>query len=435
MGIGLGGQRLKDSASWSRRQFVKIALASAGLLFAPTILGGAKAKVVVIGGGAGGATAARALASHFQGLDISLVEANWHYVTPFFSNRYLTGLRSLGSLTHSYEKVDLNPGVRVVHERVTKIDAEKKRVRLLGGRLLSYDRLIVAPGTDLIHDAIEGYDPAAEKVLPHAYNGTTADQWIILRGQLQAMENGGLVVITVPRRPYRCAPAPYERASLIAAYLMRRKPRSKILILDANQTFPMMDVMLESWDKHFGQMIEWVSSDFGGAVLALDPTTRSIMTADDRFFAAVANVIPPQRAGSLAQATGLASETGWCPVNPKTFESLCHRDIHVLGDAIDAGDMPKSASAASSQALVCAVAVGNAFTESSAPAPDLTNACYFLVREGNAFVVGGRYRVNDGLIVGVEGFASEPGEDDGVRAATAKAADRWYADITRKMFG
>ena len=201
MGTGLGGRRLKDSASWSRRQFGKFALASAGLLFAPTVLGGAKAKVVVVGGGAGGATAARALASRFQGLDVSLVEENRQYVTPFFSNRYLAGLRSLGSLTHGYDEIDRDPGIRMVHEMVTAIDAEKKQVHLQGGGSVSYDRLIVAPGTDLIHGAIEGYDPAAETILPHAYNGTTVDQWQILRGQLQAMENGGLVIITIPRRP------------------------------------------------------------------------------------------------------------------------------------------------------------------------------------------------------------------------------------------
>jgi len=435
MGTGLGGQRLKDGASWSRRKFGKIALASTGVLFAPTVLGGAKARVVVIGGGAGGATAVRALVSRFQGLEILLIEANRHYVTPFYSNRYLAGLRSLESLTHGYDEIDRAPGVRVIHEMVAAIDAEKKQVYLQDGGKVSYHRLIVAPGTDLIHDAILGYNPVAEKVLPHAYNGTTADQWKILHDQLRAMEDGGLVIITVPRRPYRCAPAPYERASLIAAYLIRRKPRSKILILDANQTFPLMDVMLEAWNKHFNQVIEWVSSDFGGAVHAVDPTTRSIMTADDRFLAAVANVIPPQRAGSLAKLTGLAGENGWCPVNPRTFESRYQNDIHVLGDAIDAGDMPKSASAASSQALVCAVAVGNALTESSRPVPRLTNACYFLIRERNALVVGGRYRATDRLIIGVEGFASEPGEDDGVRAATAKAADRWYEGITRKMFG
>ena len=249
------------------------------------------------------------------------------------------------------------------------------------------------------------------------------------------MEDSGLVAITVPPRPYRCTPAPYERASLIATYLARRKPRSKLLILDANDTFPLMGAMLDAWDAKFGDTVEWLSGDFGGALVAVDPAGRALITEDETFAVDVASVIPPQRAGSLALDAGLADDSGWCPIDARDFSSRRADAIHVLGDAIEPGDMPRSAFAAHSQAKVCAVAVGNALTGESLSAPELSNRCYFLLRQAAGLIVGGRYRASADRIEGIEGFSSQVGEDSTARKATAEAAERWYTNITAAMFG
>lgn len=421
---------------WSRRRFVTLCLAAAtGTVPAPAVIGAAKRKVVVVGGGPAGVTVARLLAAGFDGLEVSLVETNPRYVTPFFANRYIAGLAPIERFTHDYRKSAEIPRLRVVHRRATAIDAERRAVRLQDGDVLNYDRAVIAPGVELIAEAIRGYSLGAEQTLPHAYADTMADQWRRLRAQLKDMEDGGLVAVTVPRRPYRCEPAPYERASLIASYLKRRKPRSKLLILDANDTFPLMDVMLDAWGRLFGASIEWVPESFGGAVVAVDAKARTLSTVDDRFAPAVANVIPPQRAGRLAQKAGLADDSGWCPVDAGNFESVHRPGIHVLGDAIDAGDMPKSAFAAHSQARVTAMRVGNALTGAQRQIPTLSNACYFLLRKGSGLVVGGRYRVENGRINGIEGYASRPGEGESTRADTAAAAERWYDDLVHEMFG
>ena len=422
-------------ASWTRRTFGKLTLAAIGALCAPAAIGKARARVCVVGGGPAGATAARYLAASFDGLDITLIEANRRYTTPFFCNRYLAGLRPLETFIHGYERVVAAERIAVVHDRVTTIDSDRKTLRLAVGQDLPYDRLVIGPGVSFIDDSIEGYGTEAVRALPHAYIGSMSEQWQILRRQLEAMEDGGVVAITVPKRPFRCHPAPYERASLIAGYLAREKPRSKVLILDANNSFPLMDVMLEDWEERLGETIEWVSADFGGAVVAVDPAARALTTTDDRIMADVANVIPPQRAGTLAMDAGLADVGGWCPVDPATFESRRAASIHVIGDAIEPGDMPRSAFAAHSQAKVCAVAVGNALTGESLSAPELSNRCYFLLRQAAGLIVGGRYRASADRIEGIEGFASQVGEDSTARKATAEAAERWYTNITAAMFG
>jgi NADPH-dependent 2,4-dienoyl-CoA reductase/sulfur reductase-like enzyme len=422
-------------AGWTRRTFGKLTLAAIGAVCAPAAIGKARARVCVVGGGPAGTTAARHLAANFDGLHITLIEANSRYTTPFFCNRYLAGLRPLETFIHNYERVAAAERITVVHDRVRTIYTEHKTLRLAVGRDLPYDRLVIGPGVSFIDNLIEGYGAEAERALPHAYIGSMPEQWQILRRQLEAMENGGVVAISVPKRPYRCHPAPYERASLVANYLTRDKPRSKVLILDANNTFPLMDVMLEDWEERLGETIEWVSADFGGAVVAVDRAARTLTTVDDRIKADVANVIPPQQAGTLAVSAGLTDDSGWCPVDPLTFESQRITGIHVIGDAIEPGDMPRSAFAAHSQAKVCAVAIGNALTGESLSAPELSNRCYFLLRQAAGLIVGGRYRASNNRIEGIEGFASQAGEDSTVRKATSEAAERWYAEITTAMFG
>lgn len=421
---------------YNRRQIVGGGLAAAGLgLFAPAVIGAARPRVIVVGGGPAGVIAARRLAADFPAIDVTLIEANRGYVTPFFSNRYLAGMQDLEATRFDYLAIGRIAGLRLIHHRVTAIEGDRRTLRLADGSRVGYDRLILAPGVSLMGGAIDGYGAGAETAMPHAYGGTTAAQWRLLRRQLTAMEDGGLVVITVPPRPYRCTPAPYERASLIAHYLVRHKPRSKLLILDANDTFPLMGAMLDAWDAEFGDTIEWLSGDFGGALIAVDPAGRALITEDESFTADVANVIPPQRAGSLALSAELADDSGWCPVDASDFSSRRADGIHVLGDAIDPGDMPRSAFAAAAQARVCVAALGSALTGREAPPPALENACYFLLGDDDGLVSGGRYRIADGRISGIEGYSSSADEDPETRREVAQAGERWFTDLTVEMFG
>ena len=418
-----------------RRSFNNILLASIGSMIAPPLLAQPKARVVVVGGGVAGASVAQKLGRSGGGIDVTLVEPNRRYTTPFFSNRALVDFKPLESFTHGYEKLAAVNNVRIVHDTVIDGDPDKQSIRLASGTDLAYDRLIVAPGTRLITEQIDGYGPESELIFPHAYNGSSSGQWTLLRQQVQNMKDGGLVVITAPRRPYKCTPAPYERASLIAGYLHQHKPKSKLLVLDSKVEFPLMDAMIEIWDEKFGELIEWVSADFGGAIDGVNNEARSILADGETIAPDVGNIIPPQRAGTIAQQLDLADEHGWCPVNPLTFESTRQENIHVLGDAIDAGDMPKAASAAHQHALAAAVAIKNILSGSSDPVPSLENACYFLTGPGQALVVGGRYKIADGEIIGIEGYSSDLGESDEDRQKTARDADQWYKEVVQAMFG
>ena len=418
-----------------RRSFNKFLLASISSIIAPPLLAQPKARVVVVGGGVAGASVAQNLGRSGSGIDVTLVEPNRRYTTPFFSNRALVDLQPVEAFTHGYDKLAALSSVRIVHDTVVDGDQDKQTVRLASGTILPYDRLIVAPGTRLVTDKIDGYGPESELIFPHAYNGSSSEQWALLRRQIQNMKDGGLVAITAPRRPYKCTPAPYERASLIAGYLHQHKPKSKLLVLDSKVEFPLMDAMLDIWDEKFGELIEWVSADFGGAIDGVNNEARSILADGETIEPDVGNIIPPQRAGAIALQFDLADEHGWCPVNPLTFESTRQKNIHVLGDAIEAGDMPKSASAAHQQAQAAAIAIKNILSGSSDTVPNLENACYFLTQPDQALVVGGRYRIDDGKIIGVEGYSSDLGETAEDRRKTAHDADQWYADVVRAMFG
>jgi len=423
------------TAPINRRSFTKLLLASIGGTFAFPLLAQTKARVVIVGGGAAGASAARKLGQSGGGIEVTLIEPNRNYTTPFFANQALVGLQPLENFTFGYEKLSAINTIHVIHDTVIDGDPGKQTVRLSNGADLPYDRLIVAPGTRLLSDKIEGYGTQSELIFPHAYDGTSSAQWLLLKNQIRHMEDGGLVIITAPRRPYKCTPAPYERASLVAGYLHQHKPKSKLLLLDAKVEFPLMDAMIEVWGEKYGDLIEWVPADFGGAISHVNNRDRTLIADGEIFKPHVGNIIPPQRAGKIAQQLDLADDSGWCPVNPLTFESTRQKNIHVLGDAIDAGDMPKSASAARRQALSAATAINNLLNGSSDPIPKLENACYFLTEPGQALVVGGRYRIGERRIIGIEGYSSDPGETAEDRRETARQGENWYKKVTRGMFG
>lgn len=420
----------------NRRRFLGAGAAATGgaIAFSLPVFAQAAARVVVIGGGFGGASFARALKQIDPKLQVTLVEPNRTFVACPFSNNVIAGLRSIEEQRFGYDKFAA-AGVTVAAQAATGIDASARTVRLADGTTLNYDRLVLAPGVDLRFDALQGYDEAASTKMPHAWKA--GEQTLLLRKQLEAMDDGGLVVIAAPANPYRCPPGPYERASLIAHYLKSKKPRSKLLILDAKDTFSKQRLFQNAWKELYPGMVEWISLSQGGKVNAVDASTNTLVTDFGNHTAQVANVIPPQRAGRIAALAGAADNTGWCAIDPVTFESRSAPNIHVIGDACIAGGMPKSAFSANSQAKNCASALATLLAGGSPATPKLINTCYSLAAPGYGISVAGVYAPKNGLLADVEGAggvspADAPRE---FRTREAEYADAWFKTITAEVFG
>jgi len=391
-------------------------------------------RVVVVGGGFGGVTCAKYLRRADATLDVTLVESHRQFVTCPFSNAVLVGLRDLASVTHGYETLRQRHGVRVVHATATALDPTARRVTLDNGSTLAYDRLVLAPGIELQWGAIEGYDAAASEAFPHAW--LAGPQTLLLRRQLEAMEDGGLVVISAPDNPYRCPPGPYERASLIAHYLKTNKPRSKLLLLDAKDTFTKQELFRTAWQRLYPGLLEWVPGSQSGRVVRVNTSAGTVHTAFDEHKPAVANIIPPQRAAAIARTAGLDDGKGWCRVQARTFESTVHAGIHLIGDAIIASPMPKSAFSANTQAKVCAAAIVALLRGAQVPEPVLMNTCYSLVAPDYGISIAGVYRVADDKITAVEGSEGVSPLDapDETRSLEAAYAQSWYTNITADVF-
>jgi sulfide dehydrogenase [flavocytochrome c] flavoprotein subunit len=410
-----------------------LAASAASLAFpCPSFAQGA-ARVVVIGGGFAGAGCARALRHVDPKLQVTLIEPKTFYFACPFSNEAIAGLREFEAQQFRYDRIAAD-GVTVVAQTAVKVDAQARTVGLADGSSLGYDRLVLSPGIGLRFDALPGYDEAAAAKMPHAW--IAGEQTLLLRRQLEAMDDGGLVVLAVPAAPLRCPPAPYERASLIAHYLKTKKPRSKILILDAKDSFSQQRLFEQAWKELYPDMIERIALSQGGRVTSVEPATNSIVTDFGNYTADVANVIPPQKAGRIAEIAGAADHTGWCPIDPVTFESKLVPNIHVIGDACIAGAIPKSASAANAQAKACAAAVVSLLAGKSPEPPRLTGACFNTVAPGYAFSLTGVYAPKDGLFNEVEGGGASPLDAPReARAQEAETALAWFTTITADTFG
>src|SRR5215470_8274845 len=391
-------------------------------------------RVVVVGGGFGGASCARALRQLEPKIVVTLVEASATFTACPFSNAVIGGLRELSAQQFGYARVAAD-GITLVQAMATGVDAAAKTVTLADGRRLPYDRLVLAPGIDIRWGALSGYDEAAAAVMPHAWKA--GEQTLLLRRQLEAMDDGGLVVISAPGNPFRCPPGPYERASLIAHFLKTRKPRSKLLVLDAKDAFSKQRLFQAAWAELYPRLLEWVPLSKGGAVTSVEPATRTLVTDFGRHQANVANVIPPQKAGRIAETAGVADRTGWCPIDPVTFESKLQARIHVIGDAAIAGAMPKSAFAANSQAKTCAAAVAQLLTGGTPSTPKLINTCYSLVAPDYGISVAGVYQPTNGQLADVPGAGGVSPQEAprATRAAEAVLAEAWFRTITTEVFG
>jgi len=391
-----------------------------------------KKRVVIVGGGFGGATAAKYLRKFSPETEVILIEQNENYYTCPFGNTVIAGLNDIEYIKHDYKTLEKKYKVEVIHAKVAKVDAASHTVVLENGDIIPYHKAIVSPGIDFKYE--KGYVEGSEMYSPHAYKA--GPQTSLLREQLEGMKDGGTYVMVAPPNPFRCPPGPYERISLVAHYLKTNKPNSKIIILDQKKKFSKQGLFQEGWEKLYGDMIEWRSSEFGGEVISVNPMKKEITTEDEVVKADVLNYIPAQKAGKLAFDSGL-TQGDWCPVNKKTFESKIAQDVHVIGDAAIATKMPKSGFSANSQAKIAALQITRMLRNKPVVnPPKLANTCYSLVAPNYGISVAAVYEAKEDMISKVPGSGglSPMGADDSFRATEAEYAVGWYKNQMADIF-
>ena len=399
-------------------------------------------KVVIIGGGVGGATVAKYIRKSDPSIKITLIEPKISYTTCFGSNWVIAGLYQFEHLEHSYRDLREKYGIEILHDTVIHIDAEKRKIITKDGRNLYYERVVVSPGIDFHWNEIEGYTEQVSYEFPHAWQAGAQTKLLIR--QLHAMPNGGTVIIAPPRNPFRCPPGPYERASMIAHYLKQHKPRSKILIFDPKDTFSKRTLFIQGWEENYGYgtdnaMIEWVSASDDGKVLQFDPINKTVYAEFGKQKADVVNIIPAQKAGKIAQTSGLTDDSGWCPVDHRTWESTLIPNVHVIGDASIAGHLPKSGYAANSEAKVCALAIIALMNGKPIRVPSWINTCYSLVTPTYGISVAMVYKLNaKNQVARVDGAGGiSQSKYDGItgnKLAESIYAKNWYKNITSDIF-
>ncbi len=450
-------------SSITRRSFIKIAAAAPVALTLPNVAYAARgqAKVVVIGGGFGGATAAKYIKIIDPGIEVTLIEPNKIYTSCPLSNKVITGFRDIKTIQIGYDGLKKR-GVKVVHDWVTEVDRNKKVVITKGGNKFSYDSVVMSPGVEFHYDNIDGYSESLIKQIPHAWKA--GEQTLLLNKQLMAIPDGGTFVIVVPKGPFRCPPGPYERASLAASYFMRNgKKKSKVIILDANERMSKKRLFNKAWGELYGWekdglgspgMIEWVKASEGGAVNKLDAKTKTVSSDIVKVKADVLNIIPAHKAGKIAVDSGLALEDGWCKVVPMTMASAEDANIYTIGDSCVAGElpmygspdsrsrMPKSAHIAMTQAKVVAAAIVAKFNDLPVPNPYYINTCYSYVDVGYSFSVVQMFRVEDGTFKFIRAGSglSKSKMADGSPVATiyreleAEYGDGWIRNVLANAF-
>lgn len=390
-------------------------------------------KVVVIGGGFGGATAAKYIRMWSPDIEVTLVEPNRQFVSCPLSNRVLAGTWELADITRGYDGL-VRHGVEVIHDLAIDVDPVRQVVTLANGRKLAYDRLIVSPGIELVYEDIPGLrDPATHVVIPHAWKA--GEQTAILRRQLEDMEDGGVYAITVPTSPYRCPPGPYERACQVAHYFKLHKPRSKVLVLDANEDIQSKKLLFQkAWLERYPGIIEYHSNE---ALVDVDVATRTAILEFETVEADVLNVVPPQRAGRIARCTGLVTANDrWCEVDFLSYESVAVRHVHVLGDSVmGAPRMPKSAHMANQHGKVCAAAI-IALLHGDSPNADplITNTCYSFVSDKDAIHVASvhKYDREQRTMLPIK---EASGVSDIANEAEGRFAESWAHNIWNDVLG
>ena len=421
----------------NRRKFAQLMGAATVAATVPySIRAQSKPSVVVVGGGAGGATAARLVAKNSNGaVDVTLVQDTPTYTSCFFSNLYLGGFRDFDSITHSYDDLVNNYGINLVTGLATAVDREARTVTMADGSSVGYDRLIIAPGIDFKFDSVPGYSEADVEIAPHAWKA--GSQTTILKAKLDALEDGQNIIMIPPPNPYRCPPGPYERVSMMA-HLLKSKgyTKSTITILDVKPKFSKQGLFQSGWEKHYPGMIEWIAPEVHGGIIKVDAQAGTVETDLDTFEGALLNIIPGQTAGDIAHAAGLTDDSGFCPIDATSMRSKVDENIFVVGDASIAGDMPKSGFSANSQGKVAAMNVRADLLKSKVFPAKYSNTCWSLIATEDGVKVGAQYVPIDGKItaIGESKFISSNEESDQDRLATAMEADGWYNAMTGAMF-
>jgi NADPH-dependent 2,4-dienoyl-CoA reductase/sulfur reductase-like enzyme len=419
--------------TFNRRTFLGTAAAVSATLAMPMIARAQAApRVVVVGGGAGGATAAKYIARDSNGaIDVTLIEPSRSYYTCFFSNLYIGGVQDYDDLGHGYGTLASSYGINVVHDWATAVDRDAKTVRLAGGASVPYDRLVLSPGIDFVDDSVPGWSVAAQDAMPHAYKGGTQTQ--LLKAQIEAMPEGGTFAMVAPPNPYRCPPGPYERISMVAHILKNTNPTAKILIADPKASFSKQALFEDGWQRHYSGMITRIGPDFGGDIVEVDPAAMTLTIDGVVENVDVCNVIPAQQAGRIVHEAGI-TDGDWAPVSAYDLSSRMDENIHVLGDAAAQGAMPKSGFSANSQAKVAANAIVAALTDGRAFPPRFSNTCWSLIETEDGVKVGATYEASDEGIVSTSSFISEIGESAETRAETYRESLGWYDAIVEDMF-
>jgi sulfide dehydrogenase [flavocytochrome c] flavoprotein chain len=421
----------------TRRRFGTM-VAAAALAAPATLWAQGRARLVVIGGGFGGASAARFARIQYPELDVTLIEPKDKFITCPYGNLILAGRRTLPQITHTYDGL-VKRGVTHVRDTVAAIDAAARTVRLAGGQSIAYDKLVLSPGIAIRWGGIAGYDEAASSTFPHAWLGADGAQISLLRRQLEEMPDGGVVGIAIPGNPFRCPPGPYERISMVASYLKKAKPRSKILALDAKDQFSKQGLFQDGWKELYGEMVEWVPLGKDGKVVRVDLKEKTFETEfGNKHKVDVGNVIPPQSAARIAIDAGLTNESGWVPVNTRTFEAQKAPHIHVIGDATLATPMPKSGYIANNTSKQAVAAAAAALDGKPTPAdPVYYNTCFSHVGDDYGISVINIFRPTDTGFQDTPGGVSPRGplaERREQRRLEALHADAWYASITQDAF-
>jgi len=419
----------------NRRNFIQLAGIAAGLSMASfsviaragEVLPKKGRRVVVVGGGYGGTIVSKYIRMSDPSIEVVMIERNKTFVSCPFSNLVIGGSRDLKDNMITYDNLASKHGIQVVYDEVTGIDVAARQVRV-GAGTISYDRLVLSPGIDFRFDELEGYDPIeTPKYMPHAWKA--GEQTLRLRKQLVDMADGGTVVLSVPVTPFRCPPGPYERISQIAWYLKSHKPKSKLIVLDANPDIVSKGPLFrKAWEKHYQGIIEFNAAH---KVSKVDHKAMSVDTGVEEIKGAVINVVPPQKAGAVAYMAGVVGEDKkWCPVNQVTFESTLVPNVHVIGDACSAGAMPKSGYSANSQAKVCALNVVQLMNGKDLIPPSHVNVCYSYVTDKEAISVSAVYKVAEGKTIAVPnsgGVSPDLSELEGVYAHS------WIKNILHEM--
>ena len=426
---------------FSRRDFGRLlggagagAIATGSMPLFAIAQGAKAARIVIVGGGAGGASVAHLLKKGDASLDVTLIEANPTYSSSFFSNLYIGGLRSFASLNHGYAGLRAL-GIKVVHARASAVDPVKKLVAVQRGAAIPYDRLVLSPGIEVKYESVPGYSKALSTRFPHAYETAGIGKQHLVQA-LTAMPDGGTFAMVMPADPYRCPPGPYERACMIAHYFKTKKPKSKLVIVDPKKAFSKQPVFVEAFDKYYKDIIELnLSNDIDDqSVVSFDLKAREIKTkAGKTVKFTAANVIPQQKAGDIATKAGLTSGD-WVPVNPETMQAKANADVYVLGDASVAAEMPKSAFSANSQAKVAVNQILADLAKKERFPARFRNTCWSLLAPDDCVKVGANYAAKEGKFDPSGGFVSAKGEDAGLRKQNFAESVGWYDGIITDMF-